>query len=252
MTRRERKQERSGEAKKEGRKGAEEKSAGRGLIEWIKSLAIAVALLIVLKTFVLQTFVITSGSMENTLLVGDFLMVNRLAIGSRVPFTSIRIPGYSEPHRGDVLVFDPHHEVDLKLVKRLVGLPGDTLEMRDKTLYLNGAAQEEPYARHVDDGGDDSDRIMNWQRAHLTDAVDAAAYRPSRDNWGPLVVPGGHYFMLGDNRDESYDSRYWGPLETWRIEGRVSFLYFSFNKGSRRAFPWVREVRWGRIGDRIR
>ena len=106
-------------------------------VEWTKSIVMALALFFVIRTFLVQTYVITSGSMERTLLVGDMLVVNRLAIGSRIPGTQIRIPGYSRPHRGDVLVFDPHHEVDMMLVKRLIGLPGDTLEMRNAALFLN-------------------------------------------------------------------------------------------------------------------
>ena len=134
--------------------------------EWIKSIFLAVILFFILRLFIIQTFVITSGSMENTLLVGDFLVVNRAAIGSRIPFTDIRIPGYSEPRRGDVLVFDPHHEENMTLVKRLVGMPGDTLEMRDKVLYLNGVPQDEPYVvtTRAPDG---PDPIMRWQREYL-------------------------------------------------------------------------------------
>ena len=124
-----------------GRQVQEEQNA---TLEWAKSIVIAVALFLFLRTFLVQTFVITSGSMEETLLVGDMLLVNRLAIGSNVPGTPIRIPGYSQPRRGDVLVFDPPHEPDLMLIKRLVGLPGDTLEMRDRALYVNGERLEEP------------------------------------------------------------------------------------------------------------
>ena len=173
------------------------------LIEWIKSIVIAVALFLILRTFLVQTFVITSGSMEGTLLVGDMLVVNRSAIGSRVPGTQIRIPGYSSVDHGDVLVFDPPHEETLKLIKRLVGMPGDELEMRDRVLYRN---------------------------------------------WGPVLVPDGYYFMLGDNREKSFDSRYWGLLEEWRLEGRAVFTYYSYNKDSFRPFPAIREVRWNRVG----
>ena len=218
--------------------------------EWVRILALALVLVVVLRSFLFQTFVITSGSMENTLLVGDFLVVNRAAIGSKVPFTDIRIPGYSEPQRGDILVFDPHHEENLTVVKRLVGVPGDTLEMRDKILYLNGERHDEPYVISTDEA-DVFDPDMLWQRAHL--AADAADdYRPTRDTWGPLVVPEGRYFMLGDNRESSLDSRFWGFLEGWRFEGRAVAIYFSYNKGSFRPFPWVREIRASRIGMRVR
>lgn len=218
--------------------------------EWSRVLVLALALVVVLRSFLFQTFVITSGSMENTLLVGDFLVVNRAAIGSKVPFTDIRIPGYSEPRRGDILVFDPHHEENLTVVKRLVGVPGDTLEMRDKVLYLNGSPQDEPYV--IKGSEDDAfSPDMLWQRAHLA-AGAPEEYRPTRDRWGPLVVPEGRYFMLGDNRDSSLDSRFWGFLEGWRFEGRAVAIYFSYNKDSFRPFPWVREIRASRIGMRVR
>ena len=246
-------------AKKRGRNRsgkssrADEKEDRRnegGLVEWIKSLGVAFVIFLVIRAFLIQTFVITSGSMENTLLVGDFLIVNKAAMGSRLPLTGVRIPGYSEPHRGDILVFDPPHEDTLILVKRLVGMPGDTLEMRDKTLYLNGQAQDEPYVVTTNQP-DYSAVDMLWQREHLVgDPRDD--YRPSRDTWGPIVIPAGRYFMLGDNRDTSLDGRTWGLLERWRFEGRVSAIYFSYNRGSFRPFPWVREVRWSRIGDRVR
>lgn len=219
-------------------------------VEWVKSLLMAALLFVVLRSFLVQTFVITSGSMEDTLLVGDMLMVNRAAIGSPVPFTSLRIPGYSEPHRLDVLVFDPPHEETLKLVKRLIGLPGDTLQMKNRTLYINGVAQDEPYLKHADIS-DETHPWMEWQKDHLAPGVDRASYVPSRDNWGPLVLPEDRYFMLGDNRETSLDSRYWGLLEGWRLEGRAVFIYYSYNKDSYRPFPWLREVRWRRIGSGI-
>ncbi len=222
------------------------------LWEWIKSLGVAFVLFLIIRSFLIHTFVIISGSMEDSLLVGDLLLVNRAALGSPVPGTSWRIPGYSEPERGDVIVFDPPHEEDLKLVKRLMGLPGDTLAMRDGVLFLNGEPVEEPYVQHLDSGGDTSHAWMAWQEDYLLPRERNGAYRPTRDNWGPLIIPQGRYFMLGDNRDTSLDSRYWGLLERWRLEGRAVLIYFSYNKDSARPFPWIREVRWGRIGDLVR
>jgi signal peptidase I len=219
--------------------------------EWAKSLILAFVLFFFIRTFLTNTVVIISGSMEDTLQIGDFLIVNRAAMGSRVPGTPWRIPGYSKPNRGDVLVFDPHHEEDMKLVKRLLGLPGDTLEMRRKQLFVNGQALVEPYVHFVDNGGEYVDTIMNWQKDYLVPGVEPDTYEPTRDTWGPIVVPEGHYFMLGDNRDSSYDSRYWGPLAEWRIEGRPSLTYFSYDRDSMRPFPWIREVRWGRIFHRV-
>lgn len=228
--------------------GRQEENA---LVEWIKSILIAVVLFFFIRTFLIHTFVIISGSMEDTLLVGDLLMVNRAAVGSAIPGTPWRIPGYSTVERGDVLVFDPPHEEDLKLVKRLMGMPGDTIEMRAKVFYVNGEPLDEPYVQHLD-SRDDGHPWMEWQRDYLLPGASNGRYTPTRDNWGPLVVPPEHYFMLGDNRDTSLDSRYWGFLEGWRLEGRAVFVYFSYNKDSLRPFPWIKEVRWGRVGHRIR
>jgi signal peptidase I len=206
----------------------------------------------VLRTFFFQTFVITSGSMENTLLVGDFLVVNRAAIGTRVPFTSaLRIPGYSKPHRLDVLIFDPPHEPNLKLVKRLIGMPGDTIAMKDRVLSINGRPQEETYARHGAEG-DDRHPWMDWQYAFLAPGVDSASYHPTRDNWGPLVIPEDRYLMLGDNREQSLDSRYWGLLEGSRLEGRAEFIYFSYDRDSPVPLAVLRQTRLDRVGRFIR
>jgi signal peptidase I len=220
--------------------------------EWIRSIVITVVLLVIIRTFFIQTFVITSGSMEDTLLVGDFLMVDRVAMGTRIPGTQARTPGYSSPRRWDVLVFDPAHEDRMKLVKRVVGMPGDILEMREKQLYLNGEPQDEPWVKWNDPDGDDEHPWMLWQRDHLAPGVDRNGYRPTRDNWGPLVVPQDHYFMLGDNRDFSLDSRYWGLIERWRLEGRALFFYYSYDRDSPTPFRFIREARWERIGNRIR
>ena len=226
--------------------------SGGTLGEWLRVILIWGGLFFLIRFFVLQTFVIISGSMKDTLLLGDFLVVNRAAIGSPVPWTSLRIPGYSSPKRLDILVFDPPHEENMMLVKRLIGMPGDTLKMRDKALYINGSAADEPYVRHVEVSRDHSDIRMTWQTPYLVSGEEADAYRPTRDNWGPIVIPPDNYFMLGDNRDESQDSRYWGLLEGWRLEGRAMFIYYSYERGTMTPFPWLRRIRWDRIGDRIR
>ncbi len=235
------------------RRSAEPQARPRGeLWEWGKTLVLTVFFLIVIRTFLVQTFVITSGSMEETLLVGDFLMVNRLGLGTRIPGTTALTPGYSEPRRGEVLVFNPAHEEGIKLVKRLIGMPGDTLQMRQKQLFLNGKRQDEPYVRWGDPTEDDEHPWMSWQTEHLAGGIDPNAYQPTRDNWGPLLIPEDRYFMLGDNRDFSLDSRYWGLIERWRIEGKAMFFYFSYDRESRAPFSFVREIRWNRLGDRIR
>ena len=151
--------------------------------EWTRSVLTAVAAVLLLRLFVFQTFFIDSGSMRNTLLIGDFVYVNRLAMGSPVPFTGLRLPGYSKPRRGDVLVFDPPNDDTLTVVKRLVGMPGDMLEMRDRVLYLNGEPQEEPHVVHapLPDG---SSPEMLWQQDVLLGGA-RDDYRPTRDTGAP-------------------------------------------------------------------
>jgi signal peptidase I len=218
--------------------------------EWLKSLFMGFVLFLVLRTFLIQTFTITSGSMEGTLLVGDFLVLSKSAYGATVPGTDFQLPGYTNIDRGDIIVFRGHHE-PIDLVKRVVGMPGDTLAMRDGILFLNGQPQEEPYVRHTDPGGDGMHPWMYWQRDHLVDGIDPATYRPSRDTWGPLVIPSGEYFALGDNRDESLDSRYWGFVPARDIKGKAVALYFSFDHNGG-ASPFFRAIRWDRIGELLR
>lgn len=242
-----------GSANRKGdRKGGGKADARRGgsLGEWVRSLVVAFLIFLCLRIFLLENYVIDSGSMEETLLVGDFLAVNKLAIGPRIPFTNMRIPGYSEPRRGDVLVFDPHHEENMTIVKRVVGMPGDTLEMRDKVLYLNGEVHDEPYVVTIGPR-DYHEPDMLWQNGFLVGGA-REDYRGTWDNWGPLAVPADHYFMLGDNRDDSIDSRLWGFLEGWRFKGRVALIYFSYDRDSFRPFPWITQVRGSRIGNRVR
>jgi signal peptidase I len=137
----------------------------------------------------------------------------------------------------------------VKVVKRLVGMPGDTLEMRHARLYRNGVAQIEPYVEHIDSVEDPVDSEMKaWQDSFVLPEVEKQEYHPSRDNWGPLVVPPGQYFVMGDNRDNSYDSRYWGFIDRRFIRGRPLFVYYSFDHDSWRALPFITAIRWGRIG----
>ena len=225
------------------------------LREYFESIVIAVILALFVRTWVVQAFKIPTGSMENTLLIGDFLLVNKAVYGASVPGTHYRLPGYRHIRHGDIVVFtypDPYNEYDPDpdYVKRVVGLPGDTLAMRDKELVVNGAAQREAYAQHLD-GIDDKYRPQfAWQREHLAPAVDGEAYHPSRDNWGPIVVPPGHFFVMGDNRDNSADSRYWGFVPEEAVKGKPMIVYFS--KDSRSPIPWIDEIRFERIGDLIR
>ncbi len=136
------------------------------------------------------------------------------------------------------------------MVKRLVGMPGDTLEMRDGQLYRNGKPVHEPYAVHVDpDRSEDPIqrlKMREWQLPHLA-TDDTANYQPDLQNWGPIVVPPDSFFMLGDNRDSSYDGRYWGFLPRKNVRGRPLVVYFSYDQNSWRALPFLTAIRWDRI-----
>lgn len=225
-------------------------STGRWMWEGIKAVSTAIVLFLVIRTFVVEAFKIPTGSMENTLLVGDFLLVNKAVYGAEIPIAHTRLPAFADPQREDVIVFLPPHDPSKNYVKRIVGLPGDTLAMRDKVLLINGDPQVEPYARHIDLFTDPTDPRMYWQRAFLVG--DTAHYHPTRDRWGPLVVPPGKYFALGDNRDNSEDSRYWGFLDAEDIRGRPMFVYYSFVRDPLHPFSWITDVRWTRIGELIR
>lgn len=219
--------------------------------EWTKSIVVAFVLFLVIRTFLVEAFRIPTGSMENTLLVGDFLLVNKAVYGAQVPGTATHLPAFRSPERGDIVVFTPPHEPDKNYVKRLVGMPGDTLMMLDKVLYLNGVVQPEPFARHSDPAGDIWVPEMLWQRDYLAEDADRSIYQPTRDNWGPLVVPEGHYFVLGDNRDDSEDSRYWGFVDAVSVKGQPLFVYYSFEPRTMRPLPWLTDIRWGRIGGTV-
>lgn len=237
---------------KSATRAAPKPSGARALWDWIKSFAVAIVLFLVIRTFLVEAFRIPTGSMENTLLVGDFLLVNKAVYGAQLPGTQARLPSFADPERGDVVVFIPPHEPGKNYVKRLVGVPGDTLEMRERILYINGEAQVEPYVQHTDLSGMDMvDPRMRWQRSHLVNGIRPESYVPTRDNWGPIVVPEGGYFMLGDNRDDSEDSRFWGFVDRQSIKGRPLFIYYSFDGNTMSLFPWITQVRWDRIGDAI-
>src|SRR5436190_7400203 len=175
--------------------------------EYLEALLVAGLFLGFTNTFVLKTFYIPSGSMEDTLLVGDHLIVNRYIFGPEGALAHV-LPGRS-PHRGDVVVFRSPEDPGIDLVKRLIGLPGDHIEMKQKQLFVNDhPVTDDGYAIHRDPRVGDERNAFNYQ-----------LYR--RDNFGPITVPEGHYFCLGDNRDQSYDSRYWGSVPAHYIKGRA-------------------------------
>ena len=222
-----------------------------GVSDWAKSILVALLIFLVVRTSVVEAFKIPTSSMEGTLLVGDFLLVNKVVYGAAIPGTDRTLTPFAEPRRGDIIVFHPPHEPDKNYVKRLVGLPLDTLQMVDKQLYVNGAPVYEPYALHVDRGGDAVHPDMAWQSNHLI-ASERRRYQPTRDNWGPLVVLPGRYFVLRDNRDNSEDSRYWGFVKRDQIRGRPWFVYYSYEPSASESLPWLRRVRWRRLGTVIR
>ena len=226
------------------RKPVENTSFGRVAWEWTKSIAVAFVLFLVIRTFLIQAFKIPTGSMEDTLLIGDFLLVNKAVYGAGIPGTDIRLPGFTDVHRRDIIVFeypDPYNEYDPNpdYVKRAVGIPGDRLEMRDKVLYVNEEPQEENYAHYIDGEDTQYRPQFAWQRQHIAPGVDPDTYRPSRDEWGPIIVPERSYFVMGDNRDNSADSRYWGFVPEEAIKGKPLIVYFS-KESSTRSRGWTR------------
>ena len=175
--------------------------------EYAEALVLAVILVLFLRAFVIQAFRIPSGSMRETLLEGDFLFANKFLYGPKVPFTDIRLPGIRDPKPGDIIVFEAPIGENKDFIKRCIAVEGQTIEIRDKQVYVDGVKLDEPYVRHVDP--------RNVGRG--------------RDEYGPVTVPPGHIFMMGDNRDDSHDSRYWGPLSLDAVKGKAMFLYFSWD-----------------------
>jgi len=218
--------------------------------EWSISIVAGLCLFFAIRTFGIEAYRIPTGSMENTLLAGDFVLVNKAIYGSPIPLTSARVPGFAEPHRGDVIVFVPPHERDKNYVKRLIAAPGDTIEMRDKVVLVNGQAIQEPYA-HYHDVADALTPGGFWQCRYTLNARSDYC-NPSRDNWGPIVVPQDRYLVLGDNRDDSEDSRYWGFVGRDSILGRPLIVYFSLGKPDSHHLTWKSRVRWDRLGLAVR
>ena len=223
----------------------------RWLTDWAKSIAWALAIWLVLSTFVFRAFRITSGSMENTLLVDDWLFVTKALYGAEIPFTGRHTPALREPRRGEIVVFKSV-EGNFDVVKRLVGVPGDTLAMRHGRLVRNGALQVEPYVVRQDstrsETVEERDRMRRWQVHHLVG--DTAGYRPDVQDWGPLVVPADSFFMMGDNRDNSLDSRYWGLVPRGNVRGKPMFVYYSYDGSSWRALPALTAIRWNHLFSR--
>jgi signal peptidase I len=200
--------------------------------EYGEALIVALILALIIRTFIIQAFKIPSGSMEDTLLVGDHLLVNKFIYGTNIPFTDISFLAIRDPQRGDIIVFEFPEDKDKPIfqrkdfIKRIIGKPGDVVEVRDKVVYVNGEPYRIPEEIHRDS---------------MTMSEDSS----NRDFFGPVTVPEGHYFTMGDNRDYSYDSRFWGFVPEESIKGLAFIKYWSWDSDARRP-------RFNRIGRPIR
>lgn len=197
--------------------------------ETVEAVVIAFVIALVIRTFVVQAFKIPSGSMIPTLLVGDHILVNKFLYGTPIdiPFTTFNLfnmPGLKEPQRGDIVVFKYPEDKKRDFIKRVVGVGGDVIEAKDKNIFINGKRLIESYVQYAD-----------------------GAVRPRefdrRDNFGPITVPKGSVFVMGDNRDQSYDSRFWGFVDRKLIRGKAMVIYWSWNNEK----TWVRFQRIGRL-----
>lgn len=190
--------------------------------EYAEALVLALLLALVIRTFIVQSFKIPSESMMNTLLVGDYLLGDKFTFGLKIPFTDISIYDGRDPRLGDIVIFAYPKDPSVDFIKRIVGVPGDVIEVRNKQLYRNGVAVREDYVRI-----DEPNRVL-----------------PVRDVFGPVKVPEGKYFVMGDNRDNSMDSRFWGFVDKDTIIAKARRIYWSWEGFS--------NIRWSRIGQAIR
>jgi signal peptidase I len=194
------------------------------LWEYTKAIGTALLLALFIRAYFIQAFKIPSGSMIPTLLIGDHILVNKFIYGTTIPFTDKRVLIFTKPEKGDIIVFRYPEDRSRDFIKRAIAVEGDTIESRNKIIYVNGKPVQEPYIQHTD-----------------------LSARPGgiepRDNFGPLIVPKGKYFMMGDNRDQSYDSRYWGYVDISDIRGKALIIYWSWDSKK----SWPRLDRIGRL-----
>jgi len=186
--------------------------------EYFESIVIAVILALFIRTFVVQAFKIPTGSMENNLLIGDHLLVNKFVFGPTETSLERTLLPIGTIKRGDVLVFKYPVEPDRDFIKRVIGLPGDTVELREKKVYINGKPLDEPYVHFLQPPGGESE-------LHEVTSFDV------RERYGPVTVPANQYFMMGDNRDNSQDSRYWGFMPRENVKGKALLIYWSYEAG---------------------
>jgi signal peptidase I len=188
------------------------------LREYFESIVIAVILALFIRTFVVQAFKIPTGSMENNLLIGDHLLVNKFVFGPSATSLEHALLPMGTIRRGDVVVFKYPEEPERDFIKRVIGLPGETLQLRDKKVYINGVPLDEPYVHFLEPPGGDVEM-------HEFTSFDV------RERYGPVTVPANQYFVMGDNRDNSQDSRYWGFLPRDYIKGKALLIYWSYEAG---------------------
>jgi signal peptidase I len=206
---------------------ARSKSAIR---EYTEAIVIAILLALVIRAFVVQAFKIPSGSMKSTLLIGDHILVNKFWYGIKLPILNKELIHFANPQRQDIVVFRYPVDPSKDFIKRVIGLPGDTVQIRDKKVFVNDQPLVEPYAVHSDN------RIL-------------PASASPRDNMGATVVPPNDLFVMGDNRDESYDSRFWKFVDIGELKGKAFIIYWSWNsEGEWTLNPSEGYLRWNRIG----
>jgi signal peptidase I len=204
--------------------------------EYFESICVAVILALFVRTFVVQAFKIPTGSMENNLLIGDHLLVNKFVFAPTLTGIENTLLPIDPIRRGDILVFKYPEDPNRDFIKRVVALPGETIELRHKTVFVNGTALQEPYVQFLfpDD---------------LPGAGGLSESDPRR-KYGPVTVPADHYFMMGDNRDNSQDSRYWGFMPRSYVKGKALFVYFSFGEATGLS-GLLSNIRWGRMFHQI-
>ncbi len=208
----------------------EKKSAQKVILEYVQSIIIALLLAFVIRAFVVQAFKIPSGSMIPTLLVGDHILVSKFAYDVKIPFINKVVWHRTNPKRLDVIVFQYPLDPSKDFIKRVIGTPGDRILIRNKKVYVNNKELNEPYVQHTD------------PRIFPPDVS-------PRDNLGPIVVPPHSLFVMGDNRDESYDSRFWKFVDFSALKGKAFIIYWSWNShGTMNLDPDKFFVRWNRIG----
>jgi signal peptidase I len=204
------------------------------LREYFESICIAVILALFVRTFVVQAFKIPTGSMENNLLIGDHLLVNKFVFAPTLSGLERGLLPIDPVRRGDILVFKYPQDPERDFIKRVIGLPGEVLEVRNKKVFINGKPLDEPYVHFLFPPEERAPGDINFDLSEKSD-------------YGPVTVPERHYFMMGDNRDNSEDSRYWGFMPADYIKGKALFVYFSFADANDRGPRPLGGIRWGRL-----